>query len=42
MYFYTPNCNNVEIEKCQKKNNNNKTTKQNKQKGYEKSGIEID
>ena len=39
MYFYTSNCNNYEIEKCKK--TKNKTTKQNKQKGFEKSEIEI-
>ena len=39
MHFYTSNySNNVEIEKCKKKKTK---TKQNKQKGFEKSEMEI-
>ena len=39
MHFYTPNCNNVEIEKRKKQKKTK--TKQNKQKGFEKSEIGI-
>ena len=41
MHFYAPDCNKVEIEKSKKKTKKQKQ-KQNKQKGFEKSLIEID
>ena len=39
MHFYAPDCNKVEIEKYKKTKTK---SKQNKQKGFEKSLIEID